>query len=46
MKQNSHDNWFVDWFDSPYYHLLYRHRDDGEAFVFMKKSYCFFKLTY
>jgi len=23
--------WFEDWFDSPYYHLLYSHRDDREA---------------
>ena len=23
--------WYVEWFDSPYYHLLYQHRDEGEA---------------
>ena len=23
--------WYSDWFDSPYYHLLYRHRDEQEA---------------
>lgn len=27
--------WFVDWFNSPYYHLLYNHRDDNEAFTFI-----------
>lgn len=27
--------WFVDWFSSPYYHLLYQHRDDDEAFLFI-----------
>ncbi len=27
--------WFVDWFNSPYYHLLYQHRDDSEAFAFI-----------
>ncbi len=23
--------WFGEWFDSPYYHILYRHRDNKEA---------------
>lgn len=23
--------WFGEWFDSPYYHVLYKHRDDTEA---------------
>ena len=23
--------WFGEWFDSPYYHVLYKHRDDNEA---------------
>jgi SAM-dependent methyltransferase len=27
--------WFVDWFNSPYYHLLYNHRNDEEATVFI-----------
>jgi SAM-dependent methyltransferase len=27
--------WFEHWFDSPYYHLLYRHRDDQEARGFL-----------
>ncbi len=27
--------WFVDWFNSPYYHLLYNHRNDEEAAVFI-----------
>ncbi len=29
-------NWFEDWFDSPYYHLLYSHRNDEEAYLFMQ----------
>ena len=29
------DTWFATWFDSPYYHLLYQHRDDSEAQFFM-----------
>jgi SAM-dependent methyltransferase len=28
--------WFSDWFDSPYYHLLYNNRDQQEAETFMK----------
>ncbi|TDH25481.1 class I SAM-dependent methyltransferase [Segetibacter sp. 3557_3] len=27
--------WFENWFSSPYYHLLYQHRDDDEAFLFI-----------
>ena len=29
-------DWFVSWFDSPYYHILYKHRDDTEAQLFMQ----------
>jgi SAM-dependent methyltransferase len=28
-------NWFENWFDTDYYHLLYRHRDDEEAHEFI-----------
>lgn len=28
-------NWFEEWFDSPYYHILYKHRDDNEARYFL-----------
>ena len=28
-------NWFVSWFDSPYYHLLYKNRDKKEAESFI-----------
>jgi SAM-dependent methyltransferase len=27
--------WFESWFDSPYYHILYRNRDDKEAGAFI-----------
>ncbi|MDI9874536.1 SAM-dependent methyltransferase [Flectobacillus rivi] len=27
--------WFSSWFDSPYYHILYKERDDKEAQLFM-----------
>lgn len=29
--------WFEDWFDSPYYHLLYHNRNEVEALAFIKK---------
>jgi ubiquinone/menaquinone biosynthesis C-methylase UbiE len=28
--------WFETWFDSPYYHILYDHRDEKEAETFIK----------
>lgn len=28
--------WFEEWFDSPYYHQLYNHRDDNEARYFIE----------
>lgn len=33
--QPSHKNWFVSWFDSPYYHILYKERNYREAQIFM-----------
>ncbi|MES2628378.1 MAG: class I SAM-dependent methyltransferase [Bacteroidota bacterium] len=29
-------DWFIDWFNSPYYHILYKNRDDKEAEKFLK----------
>ncbi len=29
------DTWFKDWFNSPYYHQLYAHRDEEEAATFI-----------
>ncbi len=31
------DTWFKDWFNSPYYHKLYAHRDETEAAAFIDK---------
>jgi SAM-dependent methyltransferase len=28
--------WFAEWFNSPFYHILYKHRDDTEAQIFMR----------
>ena len=36
--------WFQNWFDTPYYHLLYDHRNEKEAEFFMKKLLQFLKL--
>ncbi len=35
MKNNFESNWFVDWFNSPYYHILYSNRDHKEAELFI-----------
>jgi len=29
------DNWYASWFDTPYYHILYKDRDYAEAQLFM-----------
>jgi len=29
-------SWFVNWFDSPYYHILYKNRDEKEAKFFIE----------
>lgn len=33
--------WFETWFDSPYYHILYKDRDDKEAELFLDKLITF-----
>ncbi|PKP49326.1 MAG: SAM-dependent methyltransferase [Bacteroidetes bacterium HGW-Bacteroidetes-12] len=33
IKKN--ENWFEEWFDSTYYHLLYKNRDEHEAELFI-----------
>lgn len=33
--------WFRDWFNSPYYHLLYNNRDEKEAAAFIEKLLAF-----
>lgn len=30
-------DWYKNWFDSPYYHLLYSHRDENEAEFFLSR---------
>jgi SAM-dependent methyltransferase len=33
----SNSNWFVDWFNTKYYHILYKNRDEQEAKDFIQK---------
>jgi len=35
--QHEANNWFKTWFDSPYYELLYKNRDEKEAKLFINK---------
>ena len=35
--------WFTEWFDTPYYHLLYKNRDEAEAAEFINKLIAFLK---
>ncbi|MEO9571704.1 MAG: class I SAM-dependent methyltransferase [Polaribacter sp.] len=41
MKQK---DWFTDWFNTPYYHILYKDRNDKEAQLFMKNITTFLNL--
>lgn len=38
-------NWYSSWFDTPYYHILYKDRGDQEARTFMKNLISFLKLS-
>lgn len=35
MENEQANEWFAEWFDSPYYHILYNHRDEEEATFFI-----------
>ncbi|HYV94693.1 MAG TPA: methyltransferase domain-containing protein [Chitinophagales bacterium] len=35
LKEPQKQEWFETWFDTPYYHILYDHRDDKEAEQFL-----------
>lgn len=38
QHSDSHpDSWFATWFDSPFYHLLYSHRNEQEAEAFIER---------
>ena len=42
MKTTS--DWFTSWFDTPYYHILYKDRDDTDARIFMQNITTFLGL--
>ena len=37
--------WFGEWFDSPYYHVLYKHRDEEEAKDFIDQLIKYFNFS-
>ena len=39
------ENWFKTWFDTKYYHILYKHRDNEEANLFIGKLVVYLNLT-
>lgn len=41
----SDNTWYKDWFNSHYYHLLYQHRDDEEAFRFINTLIAYLQPT-
>lgn len=44
LDANTNKEWFAEWFDSPYYHLLYQHRSDDEARAFIQTLLHFLQL--
>jgi SAM-dependent methyltransferase len=42
--QKEKENWYASWFDSPYYHILYKDRDYEEAGNFMNRLTSFLQL--
>ena len=36
--------WFDEWFNTIYYHILYKHRDDNEAVLFIDNLISYFKI--
>ncbi len=41
---NTSTDWFASWFDTDFYHTLYKHRDDKEAQLFMTNLVAYLKL--
>jgi SAM-dependent methyltransferase len=41
---NNNKEWFADWFDSPYYHILYKNRDYTEAELFLNNVVSLMKM--
>ncbi|MAP54180.1 class I SAM-dependent methyltransferase [Altibacter sp.] len=43
--QKETDTWYTSWFDTPYYHILYKDRDYDEAGYFMRRITSFLELS-
>lgn len=43
LQMEKKTEWFADWFDSPYYHILYGHRDYNEAEFFLRNLINFYQ---
>ena len=41
---NTNSDWFISWFDTSYYHILYKDRDDTDARIFMQNITSFLNL--
>ncbi|MGG8497646.1 class I SAM-dependent methyltransferase [Tenacibaculum sp. TC6] len=41
---NTKQDWFTSWFNTPYYHILYKHRNDSDAQFFMRNITSFLEL--
>ena len=41
---NKKTEWFASWFDTSYYHILYKHRDDSEAQEFIRNIVSFLNI--
>ncbi|MDY0779245.1 class I SAM-dependent methyltransferase [Tenacibaculum sp. IB213877] len=37
-------DWFTSWFNTPYYHVLYKHRNDADAQLFMQNLVSYLQL--
>ena len=44
MQKENVSQWYASWFDTPYYHILYKDRGHEEAEAFMKRLTTFLKL--
>tara|TARA_R110000751_G_scaffold102701_1_gene197726 strand:+ start:347825 stop:348556 length:732 start_codon:yes stop_codon:yes gene_type:complete len=42
--QKEKDNWYASWFNTPYYHILYKDRNHREAALFMNQLTAFLNL--
>ena len=45
FSMTTQTDWFSSWFNTPYYHILYKDRDDTDAKLFMQNITSFLKLS-